>query len=74
MTPERWRRVKEIFAVAVDSEPGRRREVVEELCGGELSLREEVDSLIAAHESAGAAAWSSACRRLCRVLRSRPQR
>src|SRR3954469_18184038 len=60
MTPERWRRVKEIFALAVDADPGRRRDLVNQLCGGELSLKAEVESLIAAHESVGAATWSSA--------------
>jgi hypothetical protein len=59
MTPERWRRVKEIFAAALDAAPGLRRAVVERMCAGELSLQAEVASLIAAHESAGAAAWSA---------------
>jgi hypothetical protein len=51
MTPERWRRVKEVFAAAVEAEAARRAGVLDELCAGDASLRAEVWSLVAAHES-----------------------
>ncbi len=43
MTPERWARIKEVFGAALE-----RPEVLEELCGGDSELRQEVGKLLAA--------------------------
>jgi tRNA A-37 threonylcarbamoyl transferase component Bud32/tetratricopeptide (TPR) repeat protein len=53
MTPERWNRVKEIFAAAIEREAAQRASYVEQACGGDDELRTEVISLIEAHETAG---------------------
>ena len=53
MTPERWQKVKEIFHSAIDRAPGERALFLANACGGDASLRTEVESLIAAHEKDG---------------------
>jgi eukaryotic-like serine/threonine-protein kinase len=53
MTPERWQKVKEIFQSALDRAPDERSAFLTTACGGDESLREEVESLIAAHEKDG---------------------
>jgi len=42
MTPERWARIKEVFGAALD-----RPDALEELCGGDAELRQEVEKLLA---------------------------
>lgn len=53
MTPERWQQVKEIFQSALERAPGERSAFLANACGGDESLRKEVESLIAAHEKDG---------------------
>src|SRR5260370_17298272 len=53
MTPERWQKVKEIFQAALERAPGERSAFLERMCGGDESLRREVESLVAAHEKDG---------------------
>src|SRR5256885_16934760 len=53
MTPERWQKVKEIFQSALDRAPYERSAFLANACGGDESLRKEVESLIAAHEKHG---------------------
>ena len=53
MTPERWQRVKEIFQAALERAPGERSAFVTRACGGDESLRREVESLISSHEKDG---------------------
>jgi len=48
VTPERWARVKTIFATAVEVEPGSRERYVREASAGDAQLCEEVLSLLAA--------------------------
>jgi len=45
-----WERVKQIFGSALEVEPARRAEFLREACGGDQSLLEEVQSLLAAHD------------------------
>jgi hypothetical protein len=52
MTPERWRAVDAILQAALACEPEQRRTVVAEACVGDLALRIEVESLLAAHAAA----------------------
>ncbi len=47
MTPERWRRVEEIFQSAMDRDAPSRLSWVEAACDGDEELRQEVTSLIA---------------------------
>lgn len=52
MTSSPWRRAVEIFQDLVMEEPGHRRELLEEACGRDASLREAVESLLAADAEA----------------------
>ena len=53
MTPEDWRRVREILEHALELAPGRRSVYLQEVCAGNAALRLEVEALIAADEQAG---------------------
>jgi eukaryotic-like serine/threonine-protein kinase len=46
MTPERWQKVKEILEAALELQPAHRQGYLERACSNDLSLREEVDSLL----------------------------
>jgi serine/threonine protein kinase len=52
MTPERWRQVTAIFHAARGREPGTRGTFLDQACADDLSLRAEVDSLLAAEAEA----------------------
>ena len=47
MTPERFRRVRETLEEALERRPEERSQFLDEICGSDTELREEVDSLIA---------------------------
>ena len=64
MTPERWIRVKEVFAAALEQEAARRASYVEQACGGDAELRTEVISLLEAHDTAGAFIEEDAAQRI----------
>lgn len=53
MTPERWRQVKEMFHAALQHEPRQRSSFLSSACSEDEALRQEVESLIAAHEKDG---------------------
>lgn len=53
MTPEDWRRVREILEQALELAPDRRSVYLQEVCSGNTVLRLEVEALIAADERAG---------------------
>jgi len=49
MTPERWREVQEMFAEVLEQKPAERAAYLNKVCA-DASLRQEVESMIAAHE------------------------
>ena len=51
---ERWRRIEELLAAALDREPTARDRFLDAACAGDSDLRGEVASLLAAHERSGA--------------------
>lgn len=53
MTPEQWARIKEVFADALERQPGEREAFVREAAGGDGELANEVYRLIAESESTG---------------------
>ncbi len=53
MTPEHWQRIKELFLAVLEREPGERAAFLDEACAGDAEAREEVASLLAAHEKEG---------------------
>jgi hypothetical protein len=50
MTPELWRRVKEVFVAALERPLSERAAFLDAACRGDPSLREEVESLFAADD------------------------
>ena len=52
MTPERWRAVDAILQLALASDPAHRDAIVADACEGDLALRAEVSSLLAAERDA----------------------
>src|SRR5215469_8863268 len=53
MTPERWKQVNELFHFALAREPGQRADFLDGACAGDQELRNEVQSLLLAHEQTG---------------------
>ncbi len=52
MNPERWREVEQLYRSALEIEESRRSAFLDGVCGGDLSLRREVDSLLVEETSA----------------------
>jgi serine/threonine protein kinase/tetratricopeptide (TPR) repeat protein/TolB-like protein len=59
LTPERWERIKDIFADAQECNPAERSAFLEKMCATDESLRREVESLLAAAEVEAADASSA---------------
>jgi serine/threonine-protein kinase len=53
MTPERWRRITEVFHAARARDAAARGALLDEACAGDLALRAEVDAMLAADQGAG---------------------
>jgi serine/threonine protein kinase len=53
LTPESWRRVRQILEQALEVAPEQRSVYLEEACAGNQTLRREVEALIAADQQAG---------------------
>jgi serine/threonine protein kinase/tetratricopeptide (TPR) repeat protein len=53
MTSIRWHQLKELFHAALEKDPPARAEFLAHACGGDVELRAEIESLIAAHERPG---------------------
>jgi eukaryotic-like serine/threonine-protein kinase len=47
INPERYRQIDELFQAALEVEPAKRSEFISSACGGDQSLQEEVEALIA---------------------------
>jgi tRNA A-37 threonylcarbamoyl transferase component Bud32/tetratricopeptide (TPR) repeat protein len=54
MDQERWERIKPILSAALERPPGERAALLAKACADDTSLRSDVESLIAAHDGAGA--------------------
>jgi len=53
MSPERWRRMEQIFCAALDTEPNGRGAFLNEACAGDTELLREVESLLAHADRSG---------------------
>jgi serine/threonine protein kinase/Tol biopolymer transport system component len=53
MDAERWQKIERIFHEALQADPSLRATILKDLCAGDESVRREVESLLAHHESAG---------------------
>jgi serine/threonine-protein kinase len=54
VTGASWERVKELFQLAIERGPDERHTFLEQVCSGDRALRQQVESLLAAHQEAGA--------------------
>src|SRR5215831_1349136 len=50
---ERWAKIERIFNRVLETAENRRNAVLEESCAGDESLRREVESLLAHHQTSG---------------------
>jgi eukaryotic-like serine/threonine-protein kinase len=53
MTPERWKKVEEVFESALERSPDERRGYLAEACAGDESLRGQVETLLQSYDDAG---------------------
>jgi eukaryotic-like serine/threonine-protein kinase len=53
MQPERWRQIEDLFIAALDGDADQCAILLDHACAGDDQLRDEVTSLLAAHEQAG---------------------
>jgi serine/threonine protein kinase len=51
ITHDRWQRIKEIFQSAQEKSPTERLDFLDEVCGDDKSIREEVEALLTADDS-----------------------
>lgn len=51
MTPERWREIDRICQDVLDRDPASRATFLDQACAGDVELRGEVESLLAAHQA-----------------------
>lgn len=50
-TEQNWNRIKELFGGALELDPGLRAAYLDEACGEDVSLRDEIESLLREHDS-----------------------
>jgi serine/threonine protein kinase len=53
MKPERWRQVDQLFQAALERAPAERTAFISEACGGDDSLRRDIEALLVADGEAG---------------------
>jgi serine/threonine protein kinase len=53
MTSDRWQQIEQLYYAAVERDAAERAAFLDEACGGDEALRQEVESLLASHEQAG---------------------
>jgi serine/threonine protein kinase len=50
-TKAQWTRIKELFGAALEREPAERSAFLQEACGEDIRLRQEIESLLEAHDA-----------------------
>ena len=53
ITPDRWEQIQQVLADAIECPPSQRAVLIDARCAGDPLLRQEVDSLIRAHDEGG---------------------
>jgi len=53
LSPERWRQVKELLAIALELDPAERTTYLDRACAGDPALRSDLDRFLAADQEAG---------------------
>ena len=59
MTPERWEQIEKVFHRAAECTPELRSSLLDEACGNDAELRQEVEALLAGDSQAGEAVQSA---------------
>src|SRR5215470_4252196 len=54
VTPERWAQIEQLFHRAAESDPQSRPAFLDEACGNDMELREQVEALLSSDKSAHA--------------------
>ena len=68
MKVDRWRQIDELLEAALEMETSERASFLEQSCQGDDELRREVESLLAAHLSAGSFIEASPAEELTRLF------
>jgi len=53
MEPERWQEIDQLLEAALEQEESQRAAFLEEACAGDETLRQEVETLLVAHDQVG---------------------
>ena len=53
IAPARWQQIQDVLADAIDAPESERRALIDSRCGDDLALRQEVESLLLAHDGPG---------------------
>jgi len=53
MNKDRWKKVESLFESALERDPRERADFLDRECGGDASLRQEVESLLAHQQQTG---------------------
>ena len=53
MSTDRWQRVQDVFAAALECDEAARAQLLGDRCGDDAELRREVESLLVSHERPG---------------------
>lgn len=70
MQPERWDRIKDIFEVALETEPSLRKDYLHSVCGEDSDLQLEVERLLSNYEDANDSFLEEAASGLSQILGS----
>jgi serine/threonine protein kinase/lipoprotein NlpI len=68
MEPERWQQIESLFYAALACPPPERQRLLDQTCSRDAALRQEVESLIAAHDQAGSMISSPAVQRAAPLI------
>jgi serine/threonine-protein kinase len=71
MTPERWQKINEVFQSVVELESGEQQAFLEKACAEDDSLRQQVETLLAANAEAGTFIAGNAAKDVAHLLQNR---
>ena len=67
MTPQRFQQISQIYHATLEREPEQRAAFLQQSCGGDRDLRQEVESLLASEKSAETTASSMVAGKRSRI-------
>jgi serine/threonine protein kinase/tetratricopeptide (TPR) repeat protein len=73
MTPERWRRLREVVEAALETPPGHRDQVLQEACGGDSDLLQDAFSLLEVPSAQGEGSSPASSLEASTAARPRPE-